>query len=90
MGTPAVHPRPVQLEALAAITGLLAQLVEAPRLLVHHRPPRLRRRGARAARSSKRLRTSANSRARFLSAFSVLAALVFLRLTATSSVFRAV
>jgi hypothetical protein len=32
VGTPAVHPRPVQLEALAAITGLFAQLVEAPRL----------------------------------------------------------
>jgi hypothetical protein len=80
---------PVQLEALPAITGLLAQLVEAPRLLVHHRPPRPRRRGARAARSSKRLRTCSNSRARFLSAFSELAAPVFLRLTGTSRVARA-
>jgi hypothetical protein len=81
---------PVQLQALPAITGLLAQLVEAPRLFVHHRPPRPRRRGARAARSSKRLRTCTNSRARFLSAFSELAALVFLRLTGTRRVFPAV
>jgi hypothetical protein len=88
-GAPAVHPRPVQLETLAAITGLFAQLVEAPRLLLHHRPPRRRRRGTPAARSSKRLRTCSNSRARFLSAFSELAALVFLRLTGTSRVSRA-
>jgi uncharacterized repeat protein (TIGR01451 family) len=89
VGTPAVHPRPVQLEALSAITGLFAQLVEAPRLLVDHRPPGRRCRGVPAARSSKRLRTCSSSRARFLSAFSELAALVFLRLTGTSRVSRA-
>ena len=80
-GAPAVHPRPVHLEALPAIPGLFAQLVEPPRPFVHQRPLRPRRSGARAARSSKRLRTCANSRARFRSALSELAALGFLRRT---------